>query len=87
MSTQSSLYAIPKILDMVVLALLAILFIGVLAFDIAYFGFHEAIIAIPHEAERYFEFLPWAILGFLLADIYVKYRKLDNDWRALLRRH
>jgi len=54
-----------------------ILFIGVLAFEIAYFGFHEAIIAIPHEAEQYFEFLPWAILGLLLADIYVKYRKLD----------
>ena len=87
MSTQSSLHAISKILDMVVLALLAIFFIGMLAFGIAYFGFHEAIIAIPHEAEQYFEFLPWAILGLLLADIYVKYRKLDNDWRALLRRH
>ena len=48
-----------------------------LAFGIAYFGFHEVIIPIPHEAELYFEFLPWAILGLLLADIYVKYRKLD----------
>ena len=76
-STQSSLYAISKILDIVVLALLAIFFIGMLAFGIAYFGFHEVIIPIPHEAELYFEFLPWAILGLLLADIYVKYRKLD----------
>ena len=48
---------------MVVLTLLAIFFIDVLAFDIAYFGFHEAIIPIPREAELYFEFLPWAILG------------------------
>jgi len=76
-STQSSLYAISKILDIVVLALLAIFFIGMLAFGIAYFGFHEVIFPIPHEAELYFEFLPWAILGLLLADIYVKYRKLD----------
>jgi len=49
MSTQSLLYAISKILDMVVLTLLTIFFIRVLAFDIAYFGFHEAIIPIPHE--------------------------------------
>jgi len=68
---------------MVVLTLLAIFFIDVLAFDIAYFGFHEAIIPIPHEAELYFEFLPGAVVGLLLADIYVKNRKLDNDWRAL----
>ena len=87
MSTQSSLHAISKILDLLVFGLLAVFFIGVLAFDIAYFGFHEATIPIPHEAEPYFEVLPWAILGLLLADIYVKYRKLDNDWRALLRHH
>jgi hypothetical protein len=74
-------------LDIAVLVLLAIFFVGVLAFDIAYFGFHEAIIPIPHEAEPYFQVLPWIILALLFADIYIKYRKLGNDWRALLRHH
>jgi hypothetical protein len=83
----SSLYAISNTLDAAVVVLLAAFFVGVLAFDIAYFGFHEALIPIPHEAEPYFEILPWAILGLLLADIYIKYRKLDGDWRALLRHH
>ena len=63
-------YTISKILDLAVLGLLVIFFIGVLAFDIAYFGFHEAIITIPHDAEAYFEVLPWIIFGLLLADIY-----------------
>ena len=82
-----SLYAISKMLDLAVLVLLAAFFVGVLAFDIAYFGLHEALIPIPHEAEPYFEVLPWVILGLLLADIYIKYRKLGGDWRALLRHH
>jgi hypothetical protein len=81
------MYAISKILDLALFGLLAAFFVGVLAFDIAYFGFHEAIIPIPREAEPYFEALPWTILGLLLADIYIKYRKLDSDWRALLRQH
>jgi hypothetical protein len=81
------MYAISKTLDLAVLGLLAVFFIGVLAFDIAYFGLHEPIISIPHEAEPYFEVLPWIILGLLVADIYIKFRKLDNDWSALVRYH
>lgn len=83
----SSLHAISKMLDLSLLILLAIFFVGVLAFDVTYFGFHEALIPIPYEAKPYFEVLPWAILGLLLADIYIKYRKLDSDWRALLNHH
>ncbi|HEX2014945.1 MAG TPA: hypothetical protein VLA68_06930 [Nitrososphaera sp.] len=74
-------------LDLAVLALLVVFFVGALAFDVGYFGLHEALIPIPHEAEPYFEFLPWIIFGLLLADFYIKYRKLDGDWRALLRQH
>jgi hypothetical protein len=81
------LYAISKTLDAAVLVMLVAFFVGVLAFDVAHFGLHDPLIPIPHEAEPYFEALPWAILGFLLADIYIKYKKLDGDWRALLRHH
>jgi len=81
------LYAVSKTLDLTVLSLLVLFFVGVMAFDVAYFGFHEALIPISHEAEAYFEALPWIILGLLVADIYVKYKKLDGDWRALLRHH
>jgi hypothetical protein len=38
--------------------------VGVLAFDITYFGFHEATIPIQHEAEPYYEALPWSSLAF-----------------------
>lgn len=81
------LHSVSKILDVAVLGLLSAFFVGVLAFDVAYFGFHEAIIPIPHWTEPYFEVLPWLILAFLMADIYLKYRKVGSDWRALLRNH
>ncbi|AFU60445.1 hypothetical protein Ngar_c35320 [Candidatus Nitrososphaera gargensis Ga9.2] len=81
------MYTISKILDLAVLGLLVVFFIGVLAFEVAYFGLSEPIIPIPHEAEPYFEVLPWVILGLLMADIYVKYVKLGSDWRALVRQH
>lgn len=87
MTAQSSLYSIAKALDFAILILLAIFIVGVLAFETAYFGFHEAIFPIPHEVEPYFEGLPWVIFGLLVADIYIKYKKLNNDWRALVRNH
>ncbi|HEX7031896.1 MAG TPA: hypothetical protein VF172_02740 [Nitrososphaera sp.] len=87
MTTPSSLYAVAKVLDIVIVSLLMIFLIGVLAFEMTYFGFEGAIIQLPHEAEPYFDFLPWVIFVLLAADIYVKYRKLDNDWKALVRIH
>lgn len=86
-TTKSSLYIIAKILDIAIVSLLVIFLIGILAFEMTYFGFQDAIIPLPYEAEPYFEVLPWVIFGLLAADIYVKYRKLDNDWRALVRSH
>lgn len=81
------MYAIAKVLDIAIVILLAIFLVGVLAFEMTYFGFQDAIIPLPHEAEPYFEVLPWVIFGLLAADIYVKYRKLDDNWRALVRNH
>jgi hypothetical protein len=81
------LYAITKVLDIAIVSLLAIFLVGVLAFEMTYFGFQDALIPLPREAEPYFEVLPWVIFGLLMADIFVKYRKLDNDWRVLVRNH
>ena len=81
------IHSVSKILDVAVLGLLGAFFVGVLAFDVAYFGFHEAIIPIPHLTEPYFEVLPWAILALLIADIYLKYKKVGSDWKALFRNH
>lgn len=87
MTTPSSLYAIGKVLDIAIVSLLVIFLVGVLAFEMTYFRFEGAIIPLPREAEPYFDFLLWVIFGLLTADIYVKYRKLDNDWKALVRIH
>lgn len=86
-TTQSSLCAIAKVLDIAIVSLLATFLVGVLAFEVTYFGLDEPIIPLPPDAEPYFDVLPWVIFGLLAADIYIKYRKLDNDWRALVRNH
>lgn len=75
-----------RILDAVVVCLLSAFLVGVLAFDIAYLGLEENIVPLPAEAEPYFEVLPWAILGVLVADLYLKYRKLDSSWRSFVRK-
>jgi hypothetical protein len=67
-----------EIADIVVLCLLVIFFVGFLAFDYELLGFHDPLIAIPHESEQYFEVIPWIIFGVLLFDLY-----LDDEYIVL----
>ncbi len=78
------LYA--KIIDAAILVLLALFFVGFLAYDYSLFGLHEGPIHLPHEWHEYFELLPWIIFGLLLVDIYIKYRKVGS-LRGLVTKH
>ena len=76
-----------KIADIIVLGLLVIFFVGFMAFDYELLGFHDPLIAIPHESERYFEVIPWIIFGVLVFDLYLKYMIVGRDWRLLIKHH
>ena len=76
-----------KIADIIVLGLLVIFFVGFLAFDYELLGFHDPLIAIPHESERYFEVIPWIIFGVLVFDLYLKYMIVGRDWAAFIKHH
>jgi hypothetical protein len=81
-----SLYNFTKVLDIVLLGLFVTFFIGLLAFDLPYFGFQINLITLPHEAKPYFEILPWLIFGLLAFDIYLKLKKLGS-WNVLVKKH
>jgi hypothetical protein len=76
-----------KIADIVVLCLLVIFFVGFLAFDYELLGFHNPLIAIPHESEQYFEVIPWIIFGVLLIDLYLKYMIVGRNLKLLFKHH
>ena len=76
-----------KIADIVVLGLLVIFFVGFLAFDYELLGFHDPVIIIPYESERYFEVIPWLIFGVLVFDLYLKYIIVGRDWKLLIKHH
>ena len=86
-STSHIITLCSKIADIVVLGLLVIFFVGFLAFDYELLGFHDPLIAIPHESERYFEVIPWIIFGVLLFDLYLKYIIVGRDWKLLIKHH
>jgi hypothetical protein len=72
-----------KLADTSVLFLLVIFFLGFLAFDYEVFGLHEQIIAIPHEMEIYFEFVPWIIFIVLVFDLILKYLSVEKNLNFL----
>ena len=76
-----------KIADIVVLCLLVIFFVGFLAFDYELLGFHDPLLAIPHESEQYFEVIPWIIFGVLLIDLYLKYIIVGRNLKLLFKHH
>jgi hypothetical protein len=87
-STTSHIITLCSIIaDIVVLGLLVIFFVGFMAFDYELLGFHDPLIAIPHESERYFEVIPWIIFGVLVLDLYLKYRIVGRDLRLLIKHH
>jgi hypothetical protein len=61
--------------------------VGFLAFDYELLGFHDPLIAIPHESEQYFEVIPWIIFGVLLFDLYLKYIIVGRNLKLLFKQH
>ena len=87
-STASHLITLcSKIADIVVLGLLVIFFVGFLAFDYELLGFHDPVITIPYESERYFEVIPWLIFGVLVFDLYLKYIIVGRNLKLLFKHH
>jgi predicted small integral membrane protein len=67
-----------KILDLIILVLSLLFFIGLLAFEYRVFGLENSILSIPDEFKEFFEFLIWPILILLTLDLVLKYRKINN---------
>ncbi len=67
-----------KILDLIILVLSLLFFIGLLAFEYHVFGLESPILPIPDEFKEFFEFLIWPILILLTLDLVLKYRKINN---------
>ena len=67
-----------KILDLIILTLTSLFFIGLLAFEYHSFGLKNPILPIPDEFKEFFEFLIWPILTLLALDLILKYRKIKN---------
>ena len=87
-STTSHIIAVcSKVADIVVLGLLVIFFVGFLAFDYEFLGFHVPLISIPHESEQYFETIPWIIFGVLVFDLYLKYIIVGRNLKLLFKHH
>ena len=76
-----------KFADISVLFLLAIFFIGFLAFDYEIFGLHEQIIVIPHEMEIYFELVPWIIFMVLVFDLFLKYLIVEKNLKIFFQHY
>lgn len=87
-STASHLITLcSKIADIVVLGLLVVFIVGFLAFDYELLGFHDPVITIPYESERYFEVIPWLIFGVLVFDLYLKYIIVGRNLKLLFKHH
>ena len=67
-----------KILDLMILVLTSLFFIGLLAFEYHAFGLESPILPIPDTFKEFFEFLIWPILILLAFDLILKYRKIKN---------
>jgi predicted small integral membrane protein len=67
-----------KILDLIILVLSFLFFIGLLAFEYRSFGLENQILPIPDEFKEFFEFLIWPIIVLLTTDLVIKYRKINH---------
>lgn len=67
-----------KILDMIILVLVSLFFIGLLTFEYHSFGLETPILPIPDQFKEFLEFLIWPILTLLTLDLILKYRKIKN---------
>jgi len=67
-----------KILDLTILVITTIFFIGILAFDYPIFGLSEPLILIPYEWKFFFDIMIWLLVSLLIIDLTLKYKKTKN---------
>lgn len=67
-----------KILDLIILALSLLFFIGLLAFEYHSFGLEHPILPIPDTFKEFFEFLILPLIVLLILDLVIKYRKINH---------
>ena len=75
-----------KILDIAILILSILFFIGLLAFEYHSFGLEHPILPIPDKFKDFFEFLIWPIILLLILDLVIKYRKI-NDTKKFVKKY
>lgn len=75
-----------KILDLIILAFVAVFFVGVLAFEHDIFGLQQPIIHMNMEWKQFFDVLIYPIVVLLVADLILKYRKL-NEPRQFVKKY
>lgn len=67
-----------KILDIVILVLVALFFIGILGSSFPPLTLEEPIVSIPEEVRIFLDILIYPIIGLLIIDLALKYRKTKN---------
>ncbi|MEX0640791.1 MAG: hypothetical protein WD018_07755 [Nitrosopumilaceae archaeon] len=75
-----------KIVDLILLVLVVLYFIGILAFEYHSIGLENPVLPIPSEFKAYFEGLIWPIVALLIFDLILKYRK-TNDPKKFVKKH
>ena len=83
-NSSNSLFKYSKIIDLIIIGIVFVIFIGLLAFDYKYFNFNKQIIKIPYHLKIYFDLLPWILFCVLAFDLYLKFR-ITGNWRKFIK--
>ncbi|MGI0022133.1 MAG: hypothetical protein ACRD9Q_04645 [Nitrososphaeraceae archaeon] len=77
---------ISKTVDLTILVLVSMFFVGLLAFEYAILGLQQPIVPIPVEWKSFFDILIWPIATLLVIELILKYRKI-NDPKKFVKKH
>jgi len=77
---------IHKILDLIILILVGIFFIGMLGTEFPALGLVQPLIPIPIEWKQFFDILIYPIIILLIIDLTLKYRK-TNDPKKFVKKY
>lgn len=75
-----------KILDLAILGIILLFFIGIIGFEYGIIGFSEPLLPIPVEWKPFFDILIFPLGVLLVADLVVKYRTV-NDPKKFVKKY
>ena len=67
-----------KMLDLIILILVSIFFVGMLGSEFPTLGIEQPMISIPAEWKSFFDFLIYPVFILLIIDLVLKYRKTND---------